>query len=173
MSTLTYPTLPWKNYNNNVGKFLDPYYYNELKSEHPGADINGNRGSNTDWRDPVYSISKGVVVAAKWYPVWGYIVMIHHANLGVWTVSAHLDKMMVRVGDSVEKGTQIGTIGRGANNIYLAHLHFEVRLVGPEVISPDFWPSGKYPNRAQAQAFIKKYYVDPIKFLAKMKADVV
>lgn len=173
MSTLQYPVLPWKKYNNNVGKFLDPAYYNLLKSEHPGADINGNGGSNTDWGDPVYSISTGKVVAAKWYPVWGNIVMIEHPNLGVWTVSAHLDKMFVKVGDEVTKETKIGTIGRGANNIYIAHLHFEVRLVGPDVIRPDFWPSGRYTNRAEAQAFIRKYYVDPIKFLAKMNADVV
>lgn len=39
---------------------------------------------------------------------------------------AHCDTLLVREGDRVARGQQIGTIGN-AHGIYAAHLHFEIR----------------------------------------------
>ena len=166
-SKYVYPCLPWKNYNTRVGQFLDPLYYKELGSEHPGQDINGNGGGNTDWRDPVYSITDGIVTTVGSYRSWGNVVLIYHPGPKVWSQYAHLDIVLVKQGDRVNVAQQIGTIGRGQGNRFLAHLHFEIRY---QDLPADTWPSSRYRARLAAQDFIKQNYVDPIKFLQKNNA---
>ena len=157
-----YPVLPWSRYNNNAGRFLDPVYYNQLGAVHPGVDLNGNGGGNTDFGDAVYAASDGIVVDARWYPVWGYIVKIWHPADRVWTVYGHLARMYVSIGMSVKGGKVIGTIGKGEGNRYLAHLHFEIRKAD---LPTDVWPSGRYRNRWQAEQFTKDNYHSPIVYL--------
>jgi len=102
-------------------------------NDHLGEDWNGVGGGNTDFGDPVYSVADGVIYWAKVNPgSWGNIVRIVH-NVGTTekpdyleTLYAHLDTMIVKEGQQVIRGQQIGTIG-DANGHYSAHLHFEVR----------------------------------------------
>jgi murein DD-endopeptidase MepM/ murein hydrolase activator NlpD len=42
------------------------------------------------------------------------------------TLNGHLDRMMVRTGQLIKRGQQIGTIGTNFG-MYPAHLHFEIR----------------------------------------------
>jgi murein DD-endopeptidase MepM/ murein hydrolase activator NlpD len=42
------------------------------------------------------------------------------------TLNGHLDKIMVRTGQVIKRGQQIGTIGTNFG-MYPAHLHFEIR----------------------------------------------
>ncbi|MGE9271510.1 MAG: murein hydrolase activator EnvC family protein [Verrucomicrobiales bacterium] len=102
---------------------------------HFGEDWNGRGGGNTDLGDPVYTIGNGIVVWA--YDVragWGNVVIIRHAYRDPKTgqvrhcdsLYGHLDKMMVKVGEQVKRGEQIGTIGSN-RGMYAAHLHFEIR----------------------------------------------
>lgn len=157
-----FPVLPWKQYNNNVGKFLDQEYLRIVGSQHPGCDINGNNGGNTDFGQPVYAIHKGVVVDATFYPVWGNIVKIYHPDAGIWSVYAHLNEMLVKKGDKVSGRTRIGGIGRGENNVYLAHLHFEIRV---KDLPTNIWPSGRYGNGKKCVDFIRNNYVDGVRYL--------
>lgn len=110
---------------------VDDDYFKNLGYWHPGEDWNGKGGGDTDLGDPIYAISNGKVIDFGHYSTWGNIVLIEHAlpdNSRVWSQYAHLDKIMVgSKGQNVDRGTQIGTMGKGDKNRYLAHLHFEIR----------------------------------------------
>ena len=100
---------------------------------HLGDDWNGKSGGDTDLGDPVYSIANGVVVFAQSFAHgWGNVVIVRHAyDEGGRTKFAdslygHLDRILVRVGQHLRRGQQLGTIGTGGG-LYAAHLHLEIR----------------------------------------------
>lgn len=100
---------------------------------HLGDDLNGIGGYNTDLGDPVYAVADGRVLhAAPAGPGWGNVVILLHtlADGGpprvVQSFYAHLDRIDVRVGETVGRGEPIGTVGT-ADGRYYAHLHFEMR----------------------------------------------
>jgi murein DD-endopeptidase MepM/ murein hydrolase activator NlpD len=99
---------------------------------HLGEDWVGQSGSGTDFRDPVYSIGNGVVTLARDFRrSWGNVVVIRHAFMEAGEIKyadslyAHLDRILVREGQHVTRGEQVGTIGN-AHGLYAPHLHFEV-----------------------------------------------
>jgi murein DD-endopeptidase MepM/ murein hydrolase activator NlpD len=100
---------------------------------HLGEDWDGIRGGDTDLGAPIYSIGNGVVVFARdCHMGWGNVVIIRHAFRENGTVTnidslyGHLNTILVRRGQAVSRGDNIGTMGT-AHGIYDAHLHFEVR----------------------------------------------
>ncbi|MBK1882844.1 M23 family metallopeptidase [Luteolibacter pohnpeiensis] len=123
-----------------VGKPDGAGYYKargmRLRSpQHFGEDWNGRNGGDTDLGDPVYSIGDGIVTWAYDVHVgWGNVVMIRYAyrdpeNGQVKYCDAlygHLLQIMVKVGQQVKRGEQIGKIGNN-HGMYAAHLHFEIR----------------------------------------------
>ena len=103
--------------------------------QHFGEDWNGRAGGDSDLGDPVYAVADGVVTFA--YNVrtgWGNVVMTRHAyrdpaNGQVKfcdTLNGHLDRILVKTGQAIKRGQQIGTIGSNFG-MYPAHLHFELR----------------------------------------------
>ena len=118
-----------------VGKPDGEGYYMSrgFLSYHPGEDWNGLGGGNTDLGDPVYSIANGFVTFARDARMgWGNVVLVRHVyveNGQLQTVDsmyAHMDKILVREGQQVTRGQQVGTIGTN-HGMYVAHLHFEIR----------------------------------------------
>jgi murein DD-endopeptidase MepM/ murein hydrolase activator NlpD len=102
-------------------------------SYHPGEDWNGLGGGNSDYGAPVYSIGDGIVTFAHNARMgWGNVVLVRHVfieNGKLQTIDsmyAHLSKVLVRYGQQVRRGQQVGTIGTN-NGMYVAHLHFEIR----------------------------------------------
>lgn len=100
---------------------------------HLGEDWDGLGGGNTDFRDPVYSIGNGVVVFARDVHLgWGNVIIVRHAFREKGVVKnidalyGHLDKILVRRGQTVTRGQQIAAIGT-AHGMYDAHLHLEIR----------------------------------------------
>lgn len=102
---------------------------------HYGEDWNGRGGGNTDLGDPVYTVADGVVTFAHDVRQgWGNVALIRHAYRDptsgkvkfIDSLYGHLDKMMVKTGQGVKRGQQIGTIGTN-RGMYPAHLHFEMR----------------------------------------------
>lgn len=102
---------------------------------HYGEDWNGRGGGNTDLGDPVYTIADGIVTFAHDVRQgWGNVVLIRHAYRDpasgkvkfIDSLYGHLDKMMVKTGQGVKRGQQVGTIGTN-RGMYPAHLHFEMR----------------------------------------------
>lgn len=76
---------------------------------------------------PVFAVTNGLVVYAGNKGDYGNLVVINHAN-GKQTRYAHLSQVIVKTGQNVSGGEQIGTVGiTGKPDIRQTHLHFEVR----------------------------------------------
>ncbi len=101
---------------------------------HFGEDWNGKGGGNTDLNDPIYTCASGIVVFAHdCRGGWGRVLIIRHAYRGsdgkvkyCDSLYGHLRTMSVKLGDTVERGQQVGTMGNN-RGMYAAHLHFEIR----------------------------------------------
>ena len=100
---------------------------------HLGEDWNGKGGGDTDLGDPVYSVAHGVVVFAQNFAHgWGNVVIVRHAyeeggqKKYADSLYGHLDRILVRDGEQLRRGQQLGTIGTGGG-LYSAHLHLEIR----------------------------------------------
>lgn len=102
---------------------------------HYGEDWNGRVGGDKDLGDPVYAIADGIVtLAANVRTGWGNVVLTRHAYRDpasgqvkyIDTLNGHLDRIMVKQGQLIKRGQQIGTIGSNFG-MYPAHLHFEIR----------------------------------------------
>jgi murein DD-endopeptidase MepM/ murein hydrolase activator NlpD len=118
-----------------VGKPDAEGYYTSrgFHAYHPGEDWNGIKGGNSDLGAPVYAIGTGYVTFAHDARMgWGNVVLIRHIFLEngklqtIDSMYAHLDKILVREGQQVARGQQVGTIGTN-HGMYVAHLHFEIR----------------------------------------------
>ncbi len=118
-----------------VGKpDADGYYKSRgFASYHPGEDWNGLGGGNSDLGAPVYAIGNGYVTFARDARMgWGNVVLVRHVFMDngrlstVDSMYAHLDRILVREGQQVSRGQQVGTIGTN-RGMYVAHLHFEIR----------------------------------------------
>jgi murein DD-endopeptidase MepM/ murein hydrolase activator NlpD len=90
---------------------------------HEGIDLLIPMGS------PVYATADGTVTYAGWNNGgYGYLVVIQHGN-GFSTYYAHNSRVLVSVGDTVERGHHIavsGSTGRSS----APHCHYEVRIDG-------------------------------------------
>jgi murein DD-endopeptidase MepM/ murein hydrolase activator NlpD len=98
-----------------------------------GEDWNGLQGGNSDLGRPVYAAANGIVVLARDMRMgWGNLIIVRHIFLesqqmkAADSVYAHLDKILVREGQQIVRGQQVGTIGTN-RGMYPAHLHFEIR----------------------------------------------
>jgi murein DD-endopeptidase MepM/ murein hydrolase activator NlpD len=92
---------------------------------HKGIDFAGKMGG------PVIAVAKGVVTYAGKRYNYGNLVEIAHGN-GYTTRYAHNSKILVSVGDTVEKGFQIAEIGSSGRSTG-PHVHFEVIHNGREI----------------------------------------
>ena len=120
-----------------VGKPNGDGYYKSRgywPNGHLGEDWNGRGGGNSDLGAPIYSTARGVVIISENVGVgWGNCVIVRHAyreTTGqiamVDSLYAHLHQRVVKVGQIVEKGQLVGTMGSN-NGMYFVHLHFEMR----------------------------------------------
>jgi len=99
---------------------------------HRGIDIPGAAGSD------IYASLGGTVVTAQYHYSYGNYVVIDHGG-GRATLYAHATKLMVSVGDKVNQGDVIATIGNTGYS-FGAHLHFEVRIDGKTVNPEEYVP---------------------------------
>ena len=131
-------------------------------SRHLGDDLNGIGGENSDLGDHVFAAGMGrVVYTGMPGSGWGYMIIVAHrlragdkAGPVVQTMYAHLDEILVKPGQVVQRGEKIGTVGTG-EGAYLAHLHFEVRQ-GP-YINPAEGYADTPLNRLEPEAFIQAH----------------
>ena len=90
---------------------------------HEGVDIDAAYGST------VVAGHRGTVITAGWgQSGYGLVVEIDHGN-GLVTRYAHLSKVTVSVGQSVERGVPVGAVG-ATGSVTAANLHYEVRQNG-------------------------------------------
>lgn len=106
--------------------------YAEILYDEAYSSFHGKHHSGIDiarygcFQAPVYAMRPGVVIDSVYLPKgFGNTVTIEHDD-GTCLRYTHLDKKLVKKGDRVVRGQQIGTVGKGAKNIYPAHLHLDM-----------------------------------------------
>lgn len=107
-------------------------YSDGRKSHHLGTDLAHARGT------PVHASNAGIVKAAGWQHLFGNAIIINHGQ-SLATSYNHLDSLAVEVGDTVEKGQLIGTLGSTGQSTG-PHLHWGMQ-VGLVEVDPESWPA--------------------------------
>lgn len=88
---------------------------------HSGLDLTATVGT------PVLSVGAGKIAFAGEREGYGKLVVVNHSS-GKQTRYAHLDQIEVKVGQSVNLGDILGTVGTtGQPDSHEPHLHFEIR----------------------------------------------
>ncbi|HBQ35570.1 MAG TPA: peptidase M23 [Rhodobacteraceae bacterium] len=105
-------------------RFTSPFGYRWGRL-HAGTDFAAAHGT------PIYSTADGVVYSAGWGNGYGKLVKIQHA-FGIETRYAHMSKILVKAGQRVSRGQQIGAMGNTGRSTG-THLHYEVRVGGKPV----------------------------------------
>ena len=95
---------------------------NGYKEFHSGIDIGSPTGTN------IVAAEKGKVSYVGYMRGYGNIIVLSHSG-GYSTVYAHNSVNLVKRGQSVNRGTVIGKVGR-TGNATGPHVHFEIRLNG-------------------------------------------
>jgi septal ring factor EnvC (AmiA/AmiB activator) len=85
---------------------------------------------------PVYAVAAGRVRYAGRFRGYGNVVILDHGGEH-FTVSAHLDRIDVRLGDPVAAGAAIGAVGE-TGSLEGPQLYFEIRR-GSEALDPAQW----------------------------------
>ncbi|MEV0296195.1 M23 family metallopeptidase [Nocardia sp. NPDC050710] len=101
--------------------------------EHTGIDLAAPAGT------PIYAATGGTVIEAGWsYTTgYGYHVKIRAPD-GTVSIYAHQqDRPLVKVGDEIPAGTQIGAVGSTGKSTG-PHLHYEVRRDGKAIDPTDY-----------------------------------
>ncbi len=100
--------------------------HSETSYEHEGIDIVGKTGT------PVIAPAAGVVIRSYFEPFYGSHIVIDHGkdDNGLYIRSAyfHLNKRLVKKGDHIVRGQQIGTLGSTGLLASFPHLHYEIRV---------------------------------------------
>ncbi|MEJ5200913.1 MAG: peptidoglycan DD-metalloendopeptidase family protein [Anaerolineales bacterium] len=90
----------------------------------------------------IYAAAPGTIVFTGQLPVKGNFTVIDH-GWGVYTGYAHQSEVFVKVGDTVETGQLIGTIGNTGRSVG-PHLHWELWINGTPV-NPIDWVENSFP----------------------------
>ena len=104
-----------------VGRVLN----GKPRSPHSGVDIAGKKGV------PVKAANGGKVLLADSFYLSGNTVVVDH-GWGVSTIYAHLDRIDVREGQTLERGQALGTVG-ATGRATGPHLHFGAFIRGAKV----------------------------------------
>ncbi len=111
------------------GKRIDPFY--KTTKEHRGIDYSLPAGTR------VFATAGGTVSHAGRLRKRGNSIEIDH-GYGFKTVYDHLDKILVRAGDKVDRGDYIATLGNSGKSIS-PHLHYEVHVNNKQVNPINFF----------------------------------
>jgi murein DD-endopeptidase MepM/ murein hydrolase activator NlpD len=98
-----------------------------VSSSHLGVDYRGALG------EPIHAANRGVVALVAEFFLAGNVVYIDHGG-GIVTGYFHMSQPEVAVGDTVERGQEIGLVG-STGRVTGPHLHWSARF-GALVIDP-------------------------------------
>lgn len=98
-----------------------------VSSSHLGIDYRGATG------EPIYAANRGVVALVDSFFLAGNVVYIDHGD-GLVTGYFHMSHPEVAVGDTVQRGQEIGLVG-ATGRVTASHLHWSARF-GALTIDP-------------------------------------
>ncbi|WP_417911278.1 M23 family metallopeptidase [Candidatus Electronema sp. PJ] len=108
----------------SFGSRLDPF--NNQLAFHAGIDFKGSIGDN------VTTTADGVVKESGWDSGgYGNYVIVRHGG-GYATLFGHLSKVLVKKGDTLNRGDVVGLMGNSGRSTG-PHLHYEVHYQGKAV----------------------------------------
>jgi len=110
------------------GRVVDPRF--ETVTLQKGVDIRAPGGAD------VRAVAPGRVAHAGWFKGYGNLVIVDHGD-GFHTLVAHLASMSTAMGEEVEAGALLGTVG-DTGSMKGAYLYFEIREHGRPV-DPAAW----------------------------------
>ena len=90
-----------------------------------GVDVEAPAGA------PVRAVAPGRVVHAGWFKGYGNLVIVDHGE-GFHTLVAHLASMQTAMGEQVDAGDVLGTVG-DSGSLKGPYLYFEIRERGRPV----------------------------------------
>ncbi len=105
------------------GKVVNPKF-NTITVQN-GIDVEAPAGA------PVRAVAPGRVVHSGWFKGYGNLVIVDHGE-GYHSLVAHLGSMRKAMGEEVDAGDVLGTVG-DSGSLEGAHLHFEIRERGRPV----------------------------------------
>ena len=117
------PTHGWVT--SHFGYRMDPY--TGARAFHKGLDIAGRMGT------PVFAAADGEVIYATQKRSLGYAVKLRH-GYNMETVYGHLQETLVKAGDTVKRGQEIGRMGSTGRSTG-PHTHYAV-LVNGKAVDP-------------------------------------
>ncbi|MDF2960533.1 MAG: peptidase [Paenibacillus sp.] len=109
----------------------DPF--TDKVSFHRGIDIAGKMN------DPVFASAKGSAVTVGYDKFHGHNIVIEHNN-GIRTWYMHLNAVLVKNGDRIERGQQIGKLGTSGRSTG-PHLHYEIVRNGKSTDPKPYLPN--------------------------------
>jgi hypothetical protein len=121
------------------GYRIHPVY--KVKRFHAGLDFPARIGT------AIQASGDGVVVEAGWHQGYGNCVKISH-GYGYETLYGHMNKMYVRAGEHIKKGTKIGEVGDTGLST-APHLHYEVHYKGNPINPINFCMDNLTPQEYQ------------------------
>lgn len=116
------------------GKRLDPFT-NQL-AMHPGLDLASRK------KIPVHVTAPGTVAFVGWKGGYGKVVEVDH-GLGIRTRYAHLSRIFVKRGQTVEFREKVGLVGNTGRSTS-THLHYEIMVDGQQLDPANFLRAGQY-----------------------------
>ena len=111
-----WPTMGWVT--SGFDFRTDPF--TELSQMHEGIDIANRMGT------PVIAPGDGIISDTGNDLAYGNMLVISH-GIGMTSRYAHLDKILVKVGQKVKRGEEIAEVGMSGKATG-PHLHYEIRL---------------------------------------------
>jgi septal ring factor EnvC (AmiA/AmiB activator) len=112
----------------HFGRVVDPEF--QTATFRSGVDFAASAGTS------VHSVAPGIVRFSGWFRGYGRIVIVDHGD-AFHSISGHLDEIYVEVGNPVEEGQALGTVGE-TGSLGGPSLYFELRK-GGEPVDPEPW----------------------------------
>jgi len=106
---------------------LKRVYNHQPRAPHSGLDIAAPQGK------PIKAASDGIVADTGNYFYTGNTVIIDH-GMGVFSLYAHMSKIMVHAGESVHRGQELGLVGM-TGRVTGPHLHWTM-VVNQTLVDP-------------------------------------
>jgi murein DD-endopeptidase MepM/ murein hydrolase activator NlpD len=124
---------PGRSISSTFGVRKDPLL--GMPAHHSGMDFRAPVGA------PARASAAGKVIKAGWNGGYGRMIEIEHSG-GFTTRYAHLSKVLVKLGQTVSRGQEIGKVGSSGRSTG-PHLHYEIRRDGEAIDPLRFLRAGK------------------------------
>ena len=142
MSKPVFPTVSNHRITSSFGYRVHPI--SKKRTLHTGTDIAPKIAGTTGV--PIYATQDGIVKRSRSHNTMGNYIYLKHLSDGYSSVYMHMARLLVKEGQRVKKGQQIGIMGTTGNSTGI-HLHF--------MISKSYPPQHNGSNLIDPMTYLK------------------